>query len=292
MGTTAPTFVIARAAVLGLVVVAVLGGDAHAERCTGSSAWGPFARCFDPGNRISITAGSDGFGGALALRHEIHFDDEPDLVWRLEHVLLDSTHAGFEDRFAGAVYRGHFTRHARDGHIVLPLGVPKKVFLPFDIGAAAEVGTVTWRDEPTTRIGVIKTAGLIDFARSRTFRRRLAFGPVARWDVDVMREPRSVAEHFVAPFTTAMANVHGESANGRLVGDVRAEAGLVWSNLDGWQPGARAEASVERIMLAINDRPISLVVGVRYESERSEAIAKVGARIVLFDRRDPRVSLP
>jgi hypothetical protein len=291
VGTTAPAIVIGRAlaAVLGLVLA---GGDAHAERCTGTSAAGPFARCFDPGNRLSVTAGSDGFGGALAVRHVIHFDDEPDLVWRLEHVLFDATHAGFEDRFAAAVYRGHFIRHARDGHIVLPLGVPKKVFLPFDVGAFAEVGTVTWRDEPTTRIGMIKTAGLVDFARSRTFRRRFAFGPVARWDVDVMREPRSVAEHFVAPFSAAMANIHVESANGRLVGDVRGEAGFVWSSASGWQTEARAEASLERIVLAINDRPISLFAGVRYETERTEAIARVGARIVVFDRRDPRVSLP
>ena len=65
----------------------------------------------------------------------------------------------------------------------------------------------------------------------------------------------------------------------------------MWSNLHGWQPNARAEALVERIMLAINDRPISLVLGARYESETGEAIARVGARIVLFDRHDPRVSL-
>lgn len=278
-------------AALALALIASGADTARAETCTGSSSAGRFALCFDPGNRVSVTAGSDGFGGALALRHVIHFDDEPDLVWKLEHTLLDATHAGFADQFSGAVYRGHFMRHARDGHIVLPLGTPKKVFLPFDVGAFAEVGTVTWRDEPTTRIGVIKTAGLVDFARTRTFRRRLAFGPIARWDVDVMRDPRSITEHFVAPFSAAMANLHFESANGRLVGDLRAEAGIVWSNLAGWEAEARAEARVERIVLAINDRPISLLLGVRYESETAETIARVGARIVLFDRRDPRVSL-
>ncbi len=255
------------------------------------SSAGPFALCFDPGNRISLTAGSDGFGGSVAMRHVIHFDDEPDLVWKLEHTLLDATHAGFSDHFRGSVYRGYFMRHARDGHIVVPLGTPKKVFLPFDIGGFAEAGTVVWRDEPTTRIGVINMAGFVDFSRTRTFRRRLAIGPSARWEVDVMQNPRSIAEHFVAPFSTAMANVHVESSNGRLVGDLRAEAGLVWSNVDGWEPAARAEAMVERIMLAINDRPISLVLGARYESETGEAIARIGARIVLFDRHDPRVSL-
>lgn len=281
MGTTAPALVIA------LVAHAAA---AHAESCTGTSSHGPFALCFDPGNRISVTAGSDGFGGALALRHIIHFDDEPDLVWKLEHVLFDATHAGFTDRFRGTLYRGYYMRHARDGHIVLPLGEPKKVFLPFDIGGFAEVGTLTWRDEPTLRIGVIETAGLLDFSRTRTFRRRFAIGPLARWDVDVV-DRRSVAEHLVAPFTAGLANLHLESESGRLVGDLRAEAGMVWSSTRGWQPEARAEASLERIVLAINDRPISLVLGVRYDSESAETIARVGARIVLFDRHDPRVSL-
>ncbi len=283
MGTTAPAL---------LIALVAHAATARAETCTGTSRHGPFALCFDPGNRVSVTAGSDGFGGAIAVRHIIHFDDEPDLVWKLDHVLLDATHAGFEDRFRGALYRGTYVRHARDGHIVLPLGVPKKVFLPFDVGGFAEVGTITWRDEPTVRIGVIETAGLLDFARSRTFRRRFAIGPLARWDVDVSRDHHAVAEHLVAPFTAALANLHLESATGRLVGDVRAEAGMVWSSARGWQPEARAEASLERIVLAIDDRPISLVLGVRYETETAEAVARVGARIVLFDRRDPRVSRP
>jgi len=85
--------------------------------------------------------------------------------------------------------------------------------------------------------------------------------------------------------------VHAESANGRVVFDLRAEAGMVWSHTSGWEPEARAEAWLERIMLAVNDRPISLVVGARYETETGEALARVGARIVLFDRHDPRVSL-
>jgi hypothetical protein len=66
---------------------------------------------------------------------------------------------------------------------------------------------------------------------------------------------------------------------------------MVWSNKAGWEPQAHAEALVERIVLAINDRPISLVLGARYQTETGEAIARIGARIVLFDRADPRVSL-
>jgi hypothetical protein len=47
-------------------------------------------------------------------------------------------------------------------------------------------------------------------------------------------------------------------------------------------------------VLAINDRPISLVLGARYRTRpdaEGEATAPIGARIVLFDHRDARVNL-
>jgi hypothetical protein len=274
-------------------VVAATPHDLRAESCTGvTKSGGRFATCFDLGNRFSVTAGSDGVGGGLALRHVIHFDDEPDLVWKLEHTLLDSTHAGFEDRFSGVVYRGRFLRHARDGHIVIPLGTPKKVFLPFDIGGLAEVGRVTWQPDTTiARLGVVKMAALFDLARTRGFRRRIAFGPVARWDVDVDSANRELAEHIVSPFTSGIVSLKAESASGRMVGEITIEAGTVWRNKVGWTQEAQAEATLERIMLAVNDRPIALVVGVRYATATDEAIARIGARVVLFHRRDPRVRL-
>jgi hypothetical protein len=267
--------------------------EAHAEPCTGvTESGGRFATCFDLGNRLSVTAGSDGFGGGLALRHVITFDDEPDLVWKLQHVMLETTHATLEDRLTGVVYRGYFLRHARDGHIVIPLGTPKKVFLPFDIGGFAETGTISWTpDSSIARVGVVKMAPLFDFSRTRSFRRRLVIGPVARWDVDVDRDNRELAEHIVSPFTSGMIELAAESTSGRLAGSIHVEAGSVWTNKDGWRTEAQAEATIERIVLAVNDRPIALVVGARYASQSDELVARVGARFVLVHRQDPRVSL-
>lgn len=277
---------------LALAVVVALTGTAAADPCTGvTPTGGRFATCFDPGNRLSLTAGNFGLGASLALRHEIHFDDEPDLVWRLEHVLVDATHAGLENRFTGTLYRGHFIRHARDGHIVIPIGRPRKVFLPFDVGAFAEVGHVEWTDMTLARLGIVKIAGLVDLARAQSFRGRLAIGPAARWAVDIERSPRSLGAHHVAPFSTGLVSLRLESADGRLVGDLRAEAGMVWHTGPGWRAEVSGEATVERIMLAINDRPIALSLGVRYASETDEALARIGARIVLVQRRDSRVSL-
>jgi hypothetical protein len=289
VGTTAPALLIAAA-----VVVAAATAPANAESCTGiTKSGGRFATCFDNGNRASITAGTAGFGMGVAIRHTVKFDDEPDLVWKLEHAGLEANHAVFEDRFTGVVYRGRFLRHARDGHIVIPLGTPKKVFLPFDVGAFAEVGRIDWWPDRATRIGVIKAAPLIDLARTRDFKRRIAIGPLARWQVQVEdpRDPLAISDHVVSPFSAGLLELHLESSNGRTTGDVRIEAGSTWHTATGWEPEARAEATVERIVLAINDRPIALTLNVAYESATSEATAGVGARIVLFHRRDPRVSL-
>jgi hypothetical protein len=281
----APSSLIAAA----LFVVAATATAAHAEECTGNGPNGKFALCFDAGTHLSVTAGSDGFGGGIAYRHTMHFSDEPDLVWRMEHVAIDGVHAPNSEEFDALLYRGRFTRHARDGHIVIPLGVPKKVFLPFDVGGIVETGSLRVRDDVPARLRIVKMAGILDFARSRTFAKRLAFGPVARWDVDISTKPWDLGQHIVAPFSEAMANLHYETSNGRTVADLRVEAGMAWNSTSGWEPTAEAEATLERIVLAINDRPISLLLGARYETETDEAIARVGARIVLFDHRDPRV---
>ncbi len=93
----------------------------------------------------------------------------------MEHVLLDVDTASYDGtQFTGRVYRGVFIRHSRDGHIVLPFGdPPAKLWLPFDVGALAEVGALSWRPDATATIGVVKTAALVDLARSKDHRLRL-----------------------------------------------------------------------------------------------------------------------
>ena len=289
MGTAAPALVAS-----ALVVLAATAATARAEnRCTGVTAdGGRFATCFDVGNRLSLTAGTDGFGGGIALRHLIRFDDDPDLSWKMEHALIDATHAGFADRFTAVLYRGRYVCHARDGHLVLPLfGNARKVFLPFDIGALVDVAAVRWQPDQAATIGVIKTAALIDLARSRDFRYLLAVGPVARWDVSLARHPIAVADHAVAPFTAGLFAWRLESASGLTWAELRVEAGAAWHSRGDWRPDASAEATIERIVLAINDRPISLVAGARYDSLTGESVARIGVRIAIIQHRDQRVTL-
>jgi hypothetical protein len=287
VGTTAPALVAS-----ALVALATTTTRAE-DRCTGITDEGRrFATCFDPGNRLSLTAGTDGFGGQIALRHLIRFEDDPDLVWKMEHTILDATHAGFTDRFTGVLYRGRYIRHARDGHLVLPLfGHARKVFLPFDIGALAEVGALRWQPDGTATVGVIKTAALIDLARSRDFHTLLAVGPVARWEVGLDRHPITIMEHTVAPFTAGLFAFKLESASGLSRAELRIEAGTAWHSRTGWRPEVSSEATIERIVLAINDRPISLIAGVRYDSLTQETIARIGVRIAIVQHPDQRVSL-
>ena len=66
---------------------------------------------------------------------------------------------------------------------------------------------------------------------------------------------------------------------------------MAWHTSRGWMFGERVEALLERIVLSVNDRPIALYGSVRYDSTTAETVAGVGVRVVVLDRRDPRVSL-
>jgi len=282
----------AKVALVG-AALAILTSRARAEECTGVSRLGQrFATCFDLGNRLSVTAGSEGFGLAIGLRHEITFEDDPDLEWKMEHRLVDGGYSLLDDRFTGTFYRGRYLRHSRDGHIVIPLGTPKKVFLPFDIGALFEVGKLDFqRMQPSFQIGVVRVAPVVDFARALNYRRVFAIGPSMHWDMDVDRSFKAVTEQTVAPFTEGLVTMRLESSDGLYSAEARAEAGTAWHSDRGWHPEARAEATLERIVLAIRDRPVAITAGVQYDSARAETLARIGARFVVFDRPDPRVSL-
>jgi hypothetical protein len=279
-----------------LVALVALASPAHADDagCTAQTGAGErFATCFDVGNRLFLIAGTGGFGAGARVRHVVRFDDEPDLVWKLDHELLSMSAGGFGGRLRGVVYSGRYLRHARDGHIVLPLGsTPKKIFLPFDIGAEAEVGRFRGRiSDSVSRLGVVRTAALIDVSRSESFRHRLSLGAVARWDLDFDRQELSVGEHVVVPFSTAVANAYLESKNGLTVAEVTVEGGTAWSNLEGWQTEVSARASLERIVIAVNDRPVSIFAGAEYRRADDEYVGDIGLRFALIQRRDRRVIL-
>ena len=280
-----------------LVIVALLASTARADECTGSDEDGRFPTCFDLGNRLTVTGGTSGFGAGASLRHEITFDDDPDLEWKMEHQLLQSTYTlrlDAPDRFTGTFYAGRFLRHSRDGHLMIPLGggAPKKLFLPFDVGAVFEIGSLDWQHYAQTfNLGVVRVAPLVDFARSKKYNQIFAIGPSMHWDMQVDRTFQAINQQTIAPFTEALAMIHLESEDGLMLAEIRAEAGTAWRSGSGFHPEARASAELEWVAIALNDHPVALTAGAQYDSTRSETIAQVGLKFVVLDRTDPRVSL-
>ena len=249
---------------------------AAADDCWMSHRHGPYPVCFDPGNRLRLDATTDGLGGAIQLRHTVLVDD-PDVSWRLEHQIASVRIAGSSIR--GAAYSGRYVRHSSDGHLVLPFGRPRKIFLPFDIGAEAEVGSLTGSTSGELHVGAIRTAALIELSRASHFRRRVAIGAVARWDLEVDADSRSAREHAVAPFSLAALDLRAESASGLTLAGVRAEAGGVWSTETGWRRWLSAEAEVERVLIAVQDRPVSLFVSGEYQPHEEALSGLVGVRL-------------
>jgi hypothetical protein len=135
---------------------------------------------------------------------------------------------------------------------------------------------------------------LLDFARARSSRNRFAIGPMLRWDIDVDRSMGrigQVSEHAVSPFTMGVLNIKVESKDGLWLGEVRAEAGVEWHTQGSWKKQARAEVNLERIVIAINDRPVALTAGASYDTITEEAMARVGLRVVIMQGSDERVNL-
>lgn len=263
-------------------------GTARAEpTCLAGPADDPFPICFDPGRRLvvgaELTVTEDGErpGGSasLAFRHVVTTDD-PAVWWRLEHVVLDTRWRG--DALDVAIYRGRFLRHSRDGRIVLPTSPPRKIFLPFDVGAEADVGAIASIDGgDRLEVGVVRIALLVDLLRSETFRRRLTVGAAGRWDLagSVGEGDPSAEEHRVAPFTVATAALHLESENGLTLVDLAGEGGRTWSTVESWRSAWSASGTLERVVVAVNDWPVSLYAQAGYADTGRGAFAALGIRL-------------
>lgn len=273
----------ARTLTTSVVVGALaLPASAAADECWVEHRHGPYPVCFDPGNRLRLDATTDGLGGGIQLRHVVPGDD-PDVTWRLEHDLLDLRATG--DLVRATAYAGRYVRHSSDGHVVLPLGRPRKLFLPFDVGAEAQVGSlIATSSGDALLIGAVRTAALIELSRADHFRHRIAIGPAARWDVVVDRESRSAREHAVAPFSLAALDLRFESRNGLTLVGLRAEAGGEWSTEEGWRRRLGAGAEIERVVLAVQDRPLSIFVSGEYEPHDESLSGLVGFRLAAVVR--------
>lgn len=243
----------------------------------------PSATCFDPGHRLYLSGGTDGLGWGIQLRN-LGRTDEPDTTWRSEHGLLRGSTTG--SRYRGALYEGRFMRHSRQGYLLLPGSPPRRLSVPFDVGLETAVARVSGLNhDPLARVNVVRGALLADFSRSDSFRYRAAIGPVARWDIVADRTKKAATEQAIAPFTVGYASFYLESKNGLTLASLSGEAGyatIAASRL--WRRQLAAEISFERVLVALNDRPLSLYALGRYEQPGDGLRAEVGVRLALFTR--------
>jgi hypothetical protein len=232
---------------------------------------------FDPGARLFVGggvgggAGADGArdGAAPVLELGLRLRSERpapgwDVHWKRDHELV-RVHVA-PAHVEGALYRGLFLRHSRQGTLTIPLSPPVALPLPFDVGLRTEVGRLAGplgipaAGEPRLRAGVVHGEALADFWRSPRHGRWLVAGVAARYDVGLGRDTAGAlaSDHLVAPMTAMAVAVHDERRDGLLAGGLRGEGAYRWSSVRGWEPSWRAEAEVEATPLAINDRPLSV----------------------------------
>jgi hypothetical protein len=130
--------------------------------------------------------------------------------------------------------------------------------------------------------GVVRGEAMADLLRSEHPGRWVALGVVGSYDVDFEQRGRLVRDHLVTPLTSLAASAHTESARGLITGGVRAEWARLWSSQNGWGQAWRFEGDLEVTPVAVNDLPLSFVLGGRLElgrPDRGSARLYAGVRL-------------
>jgi hypothetical protein len=283
------------AALLALALAAQAG-----EPCIRTDARGrTFVVCFDPGNRLELTA-----GGVLGGREPVRggaSEVGAAMRWRRDAVtrsgsvewVRDMTLGEARARFtsgdtdprAAAVlaWRGTFVRHRASPFVLVPGPRPFRVPFPFDVGLLAEFGGAAWDASRRRELDVIpvRSALLFDLA-ARARLRRLAFGPEVSWAVHVAKGAQPV--HRVVPFSGGVVDALAESADGLLAARLTLRGGSSLSVPGGAETYLEASAGIERVVLAVNDRPVAIYAegAVRGGASGRGAEAGVGLRIGLL----------
>ena len=230
---------------------------------------------FDPGERVFVAVGAAATPGSAAPAFEVGLalrSPRPasgwDVFWKRQHELGRAqlrVPVGGTATIEGALYRGLYLRHSREGTLTLPLAPPVAFALPFDIGVLAEVGRITGplalaAGAAGLDAGVVHGEVVADFLRSESPGRWLLLGIGGRYQIGVARDVAGVAavDHRVAPMTALSIALRGERGDGLAAAGVRAEGSRRWSSARGWENAFRIDAEAELTPIAVNDRPLSL----------------------------------
>ena len=230
---------------------------------------------FDPASEVRLglitgaSGGSRRFEAASALELGILYrsfaefgDKEEDrITWQLDHrFFAGRVRPGDQIELDMVAYSGSFLRHSAAPYMVLPTDPPQRFYFPFDVGVEARVGRVRL-DPEVIRLGLARAAVLLDPWRSGKPGNSLEFGVGVSYDLDL--NPEIV--HRVAPFTAVSVRWRLQDEDGLTRFDLRGDLTPHWASAGGWQFGAEVVARFERVLVAVNDEPVALVLEAGYQ---------------------------
>jgi hypothetical protein len=243
---------------------------ALADPCFGDAGGRPFRTCFDPGRGLELYTGGSArsLGGGLdaglglRLRGERDSKSKAGTSWLLAHRLLafDARWAPAERHLGLTAYEGIARRHVDEGSLLLPTTPPIRLPFPFDLGLYGRAAQYERRveDGPGWTLETARLAVLLDPLRSSSGRFHLGFGPSL---AHLLRHDGSELHHELTPLTALQVVVSAESEDGLWVFRASGHAG--WTFDPGAFPSgatfrARGELMLERVLVALNDQPVSL----------------------------------
>jgi hypothetical protein len=266
---------------LALLLAATPGDE---EACTARDAGGePFSICFDPGNALLLGAGGLLRSGEAApelrvglLLRTQRASRSKGTPWLNTHrLLVTEARSGSARRgLTSTLYEGNLRRHLEEGFILIPTARPVRIPFPFDLTLALRVGHYERRvwEGPGWTLETGRAALLIDPLRAPTARVWLGVGPAAS---HALRHSREGTVHELSPFTSLLLDAGYETEDGWWAARVTALVG--WTvGLDGGRRfRAREEASVERLLIAVDDQPVWLRLSAAHV-HADAGVARVG----------------
>jgi hypothetical protein len=226
-----------------------------------------FPTCFDPGNALLLGTGLRVRNGlalptlqaGVLLRTE-RTSRSKGMLWFNTHRILvtEATPGNLRRDLNTTLYEGTFRRHLEDGFILIPTARPIRVPFPFDVTLAVRAGHLERRiwEGPGWTVETGRAALLLDPVRSASGRLWLGFGPAASHSL--RRMPDGTMEHELSPFTSGVLETGYETMDGWWTVRAAGLAGWINSFQGDRRFRARADASVERLLFALNDQPLWL----------------------------------
>lgn len=232
----------------------------------------PFPTCFDPGNGLLLGAGVGARDGEVASVLHAGFlvrsgrtSRSKGTPWFNAHrFALTEARLDAEDRSVSlTLYDASLRRHLEEGFILVPTKRPVRIPFPFDLTVALRAGSWERRFQEgagwTLETG--RAALLLDPVRASTERVWLGFGPAAS---HVLRRTPEGMVHELTPFTALMLDAGYETPNGWWALRASGLAGSSYTPDGVTRFRARAEGSIERLLVAFNDQPVWLRASAAY----------------------------